>query len=166
MKIKDLRSLYIDGLRDVYSAETQLIKALPKMAEAANSPELKKAIKNHLVETKKQADRLEQIFSRLEYKPAGETCEAMKGLIKEGEDLIKKSDDPDARDAGIIMASQKVEHYEIASYGTLCTWADLLGEEDDQRLLRETLDEEHKANDKLNEVATSGVNRDALEDES
>lgn len=162
MKIDDLRTLYIDGLRDMYSAETQLLKALPKMAEAAHHPELKKAIEHHLSETKGQADRLEQIFSRLEHKPTGETCAAMKGLIQEGEELLKKSKDDDARDAGIIMASQKVEHYEIASYGTLCTWAELLGEKDDEKVLRGILEEEHNANKTLNECATSGINRDAL----
>jgi len=164
MKIKDLRTLYIDGLKDMHSAETQLIDALPKMADAAHHPELKKALKEHLDITRKQADRLKQIFSRLEYKPTGETCEAMKGLIKEGEEVIKKSKDPDARDAGIIMASQKVEHYEIAGYGTLCTWADLLGEKDDEKLLRQTLEEEHGANRTLTECAMSGINRDALEE--
>lgn len=162
MKLETLKDLYIEQLRDVYSAETQLVEALPKMAKAATHPRLQKAYKDHLGETKKQKDRIEKIFDSLGEKPTGETCQAMKGLIKEGEDMINSKGDDDVRDAGLIAAAQRVEHYEIAAYGTVRTYAEMLGRDDDVNLLKETLEEEKDADEKLNDLAIELINPEAL----
>jgi ferritin-like metal-binding protein YciE len=148
----------LEELRDLYDAERQLIEALPKMAQAAKAPELKSAFDHHLEQTKQHGSRLEHIFAGMNEKPAGETCEAMKGLIKEGEQIIKAEGDPNVRDAGLIGAAQRVEHYEMAGYGTARTLARRLGQDEVARVLQQTLDEESEANEKLTAIAESQVN--------
>jgi ferritin-like metal-binding protein YciE len=158
LKLNSLRDLLIEELRDLYSAETQLLDALPKMAEAANSNELKSAFNHHLEETRQHASRLERIFQQIGEKSSGETCEAMKGLIREGEVLVKAGGDPDVRDAGIVGAAQRVEHYEIAGYGTARSLARRLGESQIAETLQQTLNEEAEADKKLTSIAESQVN--------
>lgn len=162
MKLNTLKDLYIEQLRDLYSAETQLVEALPKMVEKATHSELKQALRDHLEETRGQVQRLEQIFRSLDEKPGGETCQAMKGLIKEGEEMIKKRGDDDVRDAGIIAAAQRVEHYEISGYGTVATYAEMLNRREDHQLLKQTLDEEQSADGLLNRIAKQVVNVEAM----
>jgi ferritin-like metal-binding protein YciE len=154
----NLRDLYLNELRDLYSAETQLLDALPKMAEAATSPQLKQAFTSHLQETRTQAGRLEHIFEQLGEEPTGETCAAMKGLIKEGSEYVDAGGDDDVRDAGLIGAAQRVEHYEIAAYGTARHLARRLGETAAAQLLQATLDEEGAADKKLTSIAESQSN--------
>jgi ferritin-like metal-binding protein YciE len=156
--LNTLRDLLIEELRDLYSAETQLVSALPKMAGAASSTELKSAFEHHLEETLGHVTRLESIFKNIDEKSSGETCEAMKGLIKEGETLVKAEGDPDVRDAGLIGAAQRVEHYEMAGYGTARSLANRLGESQMAEILQQTLNEEGAANKKLTSIAESGVN--------
>jgi len=155
LKLDTLRDLYIEELRDLYSAETQLIKALPKMADAASESQLKKAFLDHLEQTKGHAARLEQIFDALDEKPTGETCDAMEGLVKEGSHIIKAEGDPAVKDSALIGAAQRVEHYEMAGYGTVRSLAQRLGEEEAAELLQETLDEEGEADQLLTEIADS-----------
>ncbi len=162
MKLDTLRKLYVEELRDVYNAENQLLKALPKMAKGASSDELKQAFEDHLEQTQGHVERLEEIFEALEEKPTGKTCKAMKGLIEEGSEILQEEGEESVLDAGIIAAAQKVEHYEIATYGTLRTWANLLGEDEAADLLQQTLDEEGEADKNLNELAEEIVNPDAL----
>jgi len=162
MKLDTLRKLYVEELRDIYNAEQQLVKALPKMAKAVSSDDLRDAIETHLDETKGQVERLEQIFEALDENPKGKTCKAMKGLIEEGSEILEEKGEVSVIDAGIIAAAQKVEHYEIATYGTLRTWADLLNEDEAAGLLQETLDEEAEADKKLNDLAEEIVNPEAL----
>jgi ferritin-like metal-binding protein YciE len=162
MKLDNLRKLYIEELRDLYSAENQLLKALPKMAKGASSDELKQAFESHLQETEGHVERLETIFEDLDESPKGKTCHAMKGLVEEGSEILEEEGDESVLDAGIIAAAQKVEHYEIASYGTVRTFAELLGEKDAAKLLQETLDEEGAADEKLTELAEGIVNPEAL----
>ena len=157
MQLNSLKELYVEQLRDLYSAETQLISALPKMAQAASSSALKTAFQQHLDETRTQKQRLEQIFSEMGTSPQGETCEAMEGLIKEGEEVIKASGDAKVKDAALIAAAQRVEHYEMAGYGTVRTYADELGFSDAKKLLQKTLDEEGNADKKLNSLAEGGI---------
>jgi ferritin-like metal-binding protein YciE len=158
LKLNSLRDLFIEELRDLYSAETQLIGALPKMAEAASSQELASAFEHHLGETRGHISRLESIFKQIGEKSSGETCEAMKGLLKEGEILVKAEGDPDVRDAGLIGAAQRVEHYEMAGYGTARSLAQQLGENQMAEILQETLNEEGEANKKLTSIAERQVN--------
>jgi ferritin-like metal-binding protein YciE len=153
-----LRDLYLNELRDLYSAETQLLEALPKMADAASSSELKEAFTAHLTETEGHVSRLEEIFEALGEEPSGETCKAMEGLIEEGEDYVKASGDKQVRDAGLIGAAQRVEHYEIAGYGTARTLATRLGESETADSLQATLEEEEEADRKLTAIAESDVN--------
>jgi ferritin-like metal-binding protein YciE len=153
MKLSTLRELFIDELKDLYSAETQITKALPKLVKACAAPALKQAFEHHLEETKNHVSRLEQIFDQLNESPKGKTCEAMKGLLKEGDERLGEDGDPDVLDAGIIAAAQRVEHYEIAAYGSARTYAELLGEREAVRLLSETLEEEKAADSKLTQVA-------------
>jgi ferritin-like metal-binding protein YciE len=160
-KLENLGDLYEDLLKDLYSAEKQLVKALPKMAKNAESVELQKAFQEHLNQTMKQVDRIEKIFSELGGSPRGKKCVGMEGLIEEGNELMQEDVDPDVLDAGLIAAAQKVEHYEIASYGTARTWAEKLGYNDAAQLLQETLDEESMANEKLTQIAESHVNMEA-----
>jgi ferritin-like metal-binding protein YciE len=162
MKLDSLRKLYIEELRDLYDAENQLVKALPKMAKAVASDELKQAFEQHLEQTKGHVERLERIFEELEERPKGKACQAMKGLVKEGSEMLDQDGEESVLDAGIIAAAQKVEHYEIASYGTVRTFANLLREAEAAKLLEETLDEESEANEKLNELAEDIVNPEAL----
>jgi ferritin-like metal-binding protein YciE len=160
-KLENLEDLYEDLLKDLYSAEKQLVKALPKMAKNAESAELQKAFQEHLNQTVKQVDRIEKIFSELGGSPRGKKCVGMEGLIEEGNELMQEDTEPDVLDAGLIAAAQKVEHYEIASYGTARAWAEKLGYNDAAQLLQETLDEESMANEKLTQIAESHVNMEA-----
>jgi ferritin-like metal-binding protein YciE len=165
-KMTNLEDLLVDQLKDLYSAENQIVKALPKMARAAQSPDLKRGFEEHLEQTKRQAERIEQIFEKhgLNGSPRGKKCIGMEGLIKEGEEVIKEEAEPDVKDAGLIAAAQKVEHYEIASYGTARTYAQTLGYMEAARLLQQTLDEESKTNEKLNKLAMSHINQEAATD--
>jgi len=162
MKMDTLQKLYTDELRDLYNAENQLVKALPKMAKAASSEELKDAFEKHLEQTKGHVERLEQVFEGLGEKPKGKTCRAMKGLIEEGSEILKEDGEDSVIDAGIIVAAQKVEHYEIAGYGSVRTFAHLLGQNKAAELLQTTLDEESETNELLNRLAESIVNPEAL----
>jgi len=151
-----LHEPFLDGLKDVYDAEKQLVKALPKMIKAATSEALKKGISDHLVETEGHVTRLEEVFESLGETPKAKTCEAMKGLTAEGEEATKQKN-PKSRDAAIIAAAQKVEHYEIATYGTLRAWAEAMGHEEAADLLEETLEEEKAADEKLTEVSEEEI---------
>ena len=156
-----LEKLFEDELKDIYWAEKALTKALPKMIKNASSPELIKAIETHLAETEEQVNRVEQVFELLGKKAAAKKCEAMDGLIKEAEEFMTESDEGVMRDAAIISAAQKVEHYEIASYGTLRAFAETLGLDDIAQLLEQTLQEEKNADEKLTEVAVTAINLEA-----
>ena len=162
MRLDTLENLYISELRDLYSAENQLLKALPKMAKGASSPELKNAFEQHLEQTKGHVERLEQLFEQLDENPKGKTCQAMKGLIEEGSEILKEEGEDSVLDAGMIVAAQKVEHYEIASYGSVRTFANLLGQDEAARLLQSTLDEESETNEILNRLAETVVNPEAV----
>ena len=161
MKLDSLETLYVEELRDLYNAENQLLKALPKMAKAASSPELQQAFEEHLDQTQEHVDRLEEIFDKLGQSPKGKKCKAMEGLIEEGSEILEEEGDPSVIDAGIIAAAQKVEHYEIASYGTVRAFANMLGEEDAAELLQQTLDEEGETDKRLTELAEEIVNVEA-----
>jgi ferritin-like metal-binding protein YciE len=163
-KITTLRDVYIEQLKDLHSAETQLLKALPKMAAAATSPELAHGFQSHLEQTKGHVHRLEKIFRALDENPEGKTCKAMKGLIEEGAEAIKENASPSAKDALLIAAAQRVEHYEIAGYGSVKTFATLLGEETAAELLDSTLQEEVETDEKLTQVAEC-INAEANEPE-
>jgi ferritin-like metal-binding protein YciE len=156
-----MEDLFLDQLRDLYHAEKQLVKALPKMAKAAKSEDLSEAFKTHLGETEEHVSRIEQVFEKIGVKARTKKCQAMEGLIEEGEELIDEEPEAEILDAGLIGAAQKVEHYEIASYGTLITWARQLGHEDFADLLKRTLDEEKQADEKLTSLAESHVNQEA-----
>jgi ferritin-like metal-binding protein YciE len=162
MKLNTLEQLYISELRDLYSAENQLLKALPKMAKGASSPELKEAFEKHLEQTKGHVEKLEQLFEQLDESPKGKTCHGMKGLIEEGSEILKEDGEDSVLDAGMIVAAQKVEHYEIASYGSVRTFANLLGKGEAARLLQSTLDEESETNEILNRLAEYIVNPEAV----
>jgi ferritin-like metal-binding protein YciE len=161
MELDTLKDLYIDELKDLYSAEKQLVKALPKMAKAANDPELQQAFRTHLKETSQHVQRLEQICQELGVSPRGKKCVGMEGLIEEGSELIKEDPDPDVLDAGLINKAQHVEHYEMAGYGTVRTYARQLGYESQAELLQQTLDEEGRTDHLLTELAESGINIEA-----
>lgn len=161
MELETLKDLYIDELKDLYSAERQLIKALPKMAKAANDQNLQQAFRTHLKETTQHAARLEQICEELGVSPRGKKCVGMEGLIEEGNELIKEDPDPDVLDAGLIAKAQHVEHYEIAGYGTVRTYARQLGFESQAELLQQTLDEEGRTDHLLTDLAESGINVEA-----
>lgn len=156
--LETLHDLYLHELRDLYSAENQLLDALPKMADAASAPELKDAFATHLDQTRTHVARLESLFERLGEDPSGETCEAMKGLIREGENYVKAGGSDEVRDAGLIGAAQRVEHYEIAGYGTVRSLATRLGETEAANLLQLTLDEEGETDELLTDIAESFVN--------
>jgi len=153
MKLETLRELLIEELKDLHSAETQITKALPKLVKASSAPALQQAFEHHLEETKNHVTRLEQIFDRLNESPKGKTCEGMKGLLKEGEERMGEKGEPEVLDAGLIADAQRVEHYEIAAYGSARTYAELLGEREIVCLLSETLEEEKAADTKLTQVA-------------
>ena len=150
---KTLKDLFVDEIKDLYNAEKQLTKALPQMAKKVTSGKLKEAFEKHLKETENQITRLEQIFKELDLTPKGKKCEAMEGLIKEGKGLMEEIDKSDTLDAALIAAAQKVEHYEIASYGTVRTYAEQLNFSKSADLLQETLEEESASNEKLTELA-------------
>jgi len=161
MKVKTLNDLFVHSLKDLYSAEKQLVKALPKMAKNASSDELREALESHLAETEEQVTRLEEIFEELEIGGRGMKCKAMEGLIEEGNEALEDVEDDQVRDAAIICAAQKVEHYEMAGYGCARTFAEQLGFRNAAKLLQQTLDEEGAADEKLNEIALSRVNEEA-----
>ncbi len=155
MKLENLQQLFVKELRDLYDAENQITDALPKLIDAAHNPQLKSALQEHLQVTKQQISRLDQIFQKLNQKATGETCKGMKGVIKEGDEIVSAGGDPSTVDAGIISAAQRVEHYEMAGYGTVRTYAQLLGQQEMARLLQQTLDEEEQADEKLTQIAKS-----------
>ncbi len=160
MKLENLQQLFLKELRDLYDAEKQITDALPKMIDAAKYPELKTALQEHLDVTHQQIARLDRVFETLGEDPSGETCKGMKGVIKEGDEIISAGGDPSTVDAGIISAAQRVEHYEMAGYGTVRTYAELLGQQEIAQLLQQTLDEERDADETLTEIAR-GVNLEA-----
>jgi|SRR2546423_2893203 ferritin-like metal-binding protein YciE len=161
MPMDTLQDLYIEEIKDLYNAENQILKALPRMIKAASNPELKKAFTKHERQTREQAKRLERIASELGEKPTGKKCHGMMGLIEEGKELMKEKPAPDVLDAGLISAAQRVEHYEMAGYGTVRTWARQLGFENQAQLLQATLDEEEQTDKDLSVLAESFVNAEA-----
>lgn len=163
MKLANLHDVLVHDLRDLYNAEKQLVKALPRMAKAAHAPELQAALREHLEVTEAQAERLEAVFQELGMTARGKMCHGMEGIIEEGKEVLEAADesDPDALDAAIIGAAQKVEHYEIGAYGTCRTHAQTLGLSRIADLLQQTLDEESQANEKLTQIAQSTVNQGA-----
>jgi len=164
MKLSTLEDLYVEELQDLYSAETQLLKALPKMAKAASSAELQSAFEDHLEQTKEHVARLEQIFENYDANPKGKKCNGMEGLIKEGDEIINEDMEDEVRDAGLISAAQRVEHYEMAGYGCVATYAKLLGKEDEADLLHQTLEEEEETDETLTDLAET-INVEANEGE-
>lgn len=154
MEHQALKELYIDELKDIYNAENQLVKALPKMAKAANSEELRTGFEEHLEQTRGHVQRLEQIFKELGEKPSGKKCKGMEGLVAEGQEMMGEDFEDDVMDAALISAAQRVEHYEIAAYGTVRTYAELLGEDTAVQLLEQTLDEEKETDQKLTDMAS------------
>ncbi len=161
-KLKNLDDLFEHELKDLYSAEKQLLEALPKMAKTASDPQLKQAFEKHLQETEGQKERLEQVFELLELKPGRKKCEAMAGLIEEGENMIDEKATPEVKDAGLIASAQRIEHYEIAGYGTAAHYAHRLGKKDAAKLLEQTLQEEQKTDTLLNDLAKSYINQKAM----
>ena len=158
MKLNTLKDLYFHELKDLYSAEKQIIKALPKMVKAATNDKLASGFQEHLEQTKGHAERLEKILSRHSQTMRGPKCKGMEGVLAEGGEMIKEEADEEVRDAGLIAAAQRVEHYEIAGYGTARTYASLLGDKEGEKLLQTTLDEEAETDRKLTSLATSSVN--------
>jgi ferritin-like metal-binding protein YciE len=160
MKVESIEDLFLDELKDLYSAEKQITKALPKLVKAASTRELSAAFDSHLQETKGHVERLEEIFQKLGKKGTGKTCEGMKGVLEEGSEVIQEIEKGPIRDAGLIAAAQRVEHYEIAGYGSVRSFAQLLGKQDIAELLEETLGEEKAADEKLTKISES-VNQEA-----
>ncbi len=158
MKLNTLKDLYIHELKDLYSAENQIIKALPKMAKAATHPKLKEGFEVHLEETKEHAARLKRILESHDQTTRGPKCKGMEGLLLEGESMIEEEADEEVRDAGLIAAAQRVEHYEIAGYGCAVTYAELIGDKAGAKLLQQTLDEEGATDKKLTKLAKSTIN--------
>lgn len=161
LKLETLEDLYLDSLKDLYSADYQIIFAFPKMVAAANSPDLKRGFEKHLEQTKRQTERLEQIFTQRQESPRGKKCMGMEGLLNEGKEIILQEAEPKVQDAGLIAAAQKVEHYEISGYGTARTFAETLGYTNDVRLLQQTLDEEAHTNEILTTMAEGHTNAQA-----
>jgi ferritin-like metal-binding protein YciE len=162
MAVKTVQDLLVDELRDIYHAEKQLLKALPKMVKAASSDKLRQAFEDHLEETRGQVERLEQVFEHLEMPARAKRCEAMAGLIEEAQEMVDEIKTPEVLDAALITAAQKVEHYEIASYGSVHALALATGQDEVAQLLAATLEEEKAADQKLNKIALSEVNKTAL----
>lgn len=162
MKLESLQKLWVHELKDLYSAENQILKALPKIIEAATDEELKELLSEHLGETEEQVVRLQKIFEGLGASPKGHHCKGMEGLLKEGEDILEAQGEDSVRDAGIISACQRVEHYEIAGYGTANAYAELLEQHDAAALIQETLDEEAGADTKLSRLARKSINVEAM----
>ena len=154
MKFESLHDLYLQELRDLYSAEKQIVKALPKVIESTESADLRRALSSHLEETKNHVVRLEQVFQLHNERAKAETCDGMKGILDEGADILSHDENTAVRDAGIIAGCQKVEHYEIASYGSVRTWADQMGHKEAAQILQQTLDEEKHADQKLTQIAS------------
>ena len=163
MQMESLQELLVHDLRDLYSAENQLLKAMPKMAKKASNPDLKKAFETHMRETEGQVQRLPKIFEKLGKKPTGKKCAAMEGLIEEGKEAMGEDMDDETMDAALIAVAQKIEHYEIAGYGTTRTWAQQIGDEQTAPLLQQTLDEEGKTDKLLTELAESTINVEAAQ---
>jgi ferritin-like metal-binding protein YciE len=163
MAVKNATDLLLEELRDIYHAERQLTRALPKMARAVRSDTLRAAFEEHLEETKGQLERLEQVFEKLEARARGKRCEAMEGLVEEAKELMEEIKIPEVLDAALIAGAQKVEHYEIAAYGSVRTLAEALGHEEVARLLEQNLEEEKQADEKLNRIALEEVNKAALQ---
>jgi ferritin-like metal-binding protein YciE len=166
MKLESLNDLFVEQLQDLYSAETQLVEALPKLAGAASHEELRDAFEHHLAETREHVKRLEQVLDQIRETPGDETCKGMQGLIKEGEEVLKMEGDPTVIDAALIAAAQRVEHYEIAGYGTVKTLAGHLDLAAAKDLLDKTLDEEGKADKLLTGIATGGVFKTGINEEA
>jgi ferritin-like metal-binding protein YciE len=162
IEFNSFQDLFLNQIEDLYDAENRLTEALPKMAEASSSPQLRKAFEHHLTETQGHVSRLEQIFRAMNIEPKRETCQAMKGLIAEGEEMIKAKGDPEIKDAALIAAAQRVEHYEMAGYGTARTFANRLNLTQATGLLQQTLQEEKAADEKLSSIAESSVNAQAV----
>jgi len=160
-KLKNLYDLFLDELKDIYSAEKQILKALPKMIEAASSPKLRQAFEKHLDQTKGHVERLDKVAEILDFKIDGEHCPGMEGLLKEGEKTMKKEAEPAVMDAGLIAAAQRVEHYEIAAYGTAFSYSELMEHAEVSSLLEKTLDEEKETDELLTEIAEDEVNEKA-----
>jgi ferritin-like metal-binding protein YciE len=158
-----LEELFLDELADIYHAEKQLVKALPKMAKAANDEQLRSAFEEHLQQTENQVQRLEQVFRTMGKPAKAKPCKGMQGLIEEGQEILSEHKGTPALDAALISAAQKVEHYEIASYGCLCTWAELLDQSEALDLLKETMNEEEETDKRLTEIAESSINLEATE---
>ena len=158
MALETLHDLWVHELKDLYSAERQLVQALPKMAKAATSDELRTALENHLAETEEQVTRIEQILESFDESPKGQKCAGMEGLLEEGKDFLKEDADEDVLDAGIIVNAQKAEHYEIATYGAVCEYARMMGHTDALQLLEQTLEEEKSADQLLSQIAEGGIN--------
>ncbi|HXF23280.1 MAG TPA: ferritin-like domain-containing protein [Gemmatimonadaceae bacterium] len=165
MEMDTLHELYVDELKDLYSAENQILKALPRMIKAATHKQLKQGFTKHERQTRQHVKRLERIFRSLGEKPTGKKCVGMEGVLKEGSELIKEKPDREVLDAGLIAAAQHVEHYEMAGYGTVRTWARLLGHDDHEALLQQTLDEERDTDEALTAMAESSINVEATEPE-
>jgi ferritin-like metal-binding protein YciE len=163
MEMESLRDLFVEQLKDLYSAENQIVKALPKMIKTASSTELKSAFQEHLEQTKGQIERLDQIFEEIDESPRGKKCKGMEGLLAEGKELMEEDAEPDVMDAGLIAAAQHVEHYEIAGYGCVRTYAQLLGMENAEKLLQQTLDEE-KETDEILTGLSENINVQAEEE--
>src|ERR1700688_2967588 len=164
MKMNHLKHLYVEELKDLYSAENQLVKALPKMAKASTSEDLRAGFEEHLEQTREHVARLEKIFKALGESPKGKKCKGMEGLIKEGAEMIGEAPPPEELDAGLISAAQRVEHYEIAGYGCVSTYAKILGEDQAVSLLRQTLEEEKETDKKLTQLA-GHINAEAADSE-
>lgn len=162
MEIDSLRKLYIEDLKDIYSAEKQILQALPRMAKKTKNPELRKAFEMHLEQTRIQVERLDRIFEMLGKSSRGKKCKGMEGLIEEGKEMMQEDMEPEVLDAALIAAAQKVEHYEIAAYGTVRTYANLLGEKEHARILQETLNEEGETDKQLTRLAESQINVEAM----
>ncbi len=165
MELDTLNELYVDELKDLYSAENQILKALPRMIKAASNRQLKQGFTKHERQTRQHVKRLERIFRSLGEKPTGKKCVGMEGVLKEGSELIKERPEPDVLDAGLIAAAQHVEHYEMAGYGTVRTWARVLGHDDHESLLQQTLDEERDTDEALTAIAESSINIEAADEE-
>ncbi len=162
MATKTMNDLLLTFMQDVYYAERQILKALPKMAKASENEELKNALMHHREETQGQVERLQKAFEALGKRARGQTCEAINGLIEEGEEIVEEFAAGPIRDAGIVASAQAVEHYEMARYGTIIAWAKAVGAEDVARLMHETLEEEKQADSKLNQLAQKGLNKEAV----
>ena len=165
MEMSNLQDLLVENLKDLYSAETQILKALPKVAKKVDNAQLRQALEMHVKETEGQVRRLEQVLSKMGEKPGGKKCKGMEGLLEEAKELMGEDAEPDVMDAGLIVDCQKVEHYEIAGYGSVVTFCKLLGDEESARLLAKSLDEEEKADKKLSMIAERSINIEAASDD-